>query len=213
MRWKSAYLSAMLILGGCAAAAAGPIADAGQRAEQLHGEGKTVEALDALNQAIDAIWVDAPLAFRRVTLVEDAEGAAVERADRTFRPDEKLSVQVEPIGFGYGDAGGVTRIGFKGDLAIENATGQILTEARDLFDVSVESAPKRREFGMTLSFPVPYIRPGEYVARFTIRDQNSPKTGSFEVPFTVAPPAPPVNEAPPAQAEAPNPAEPGQTTP
>jgi hypothetical protein len=42
---------------------------------------------------------------------------------------------------------------------------------------------------MTLSFQVPYVRPGDYIARFTIRDQNSAKTGSFDVPFTVAAPA------------------------
>ena len=31
-----------------------------------------------------------------------------------------------------------------------------------------------------------FLRPGEYKAAFTVRDQNSDKTGTFEVPFTVA---------------------------
>ena len=43
---------------------------------------------------------------------------------------------------------------------------------------------------MTLAFGVPYLRPGDYVGHFTVRDQNSDKTGTFDLPFTVAAPAP-----------------------
>lgn len=190
MTFRAACLSAILVACGASYAAAGPVVDAAARAEALQAEGKTVEALDALNEAVDSIWTQGPLAFRKVVLVESTapSGAYVERTDRTFRPDDKLVVHVEPVGYGYGGSGSGARIGFTGDLALENATGQILTEAKDLFSVSVDSAAGRREFDMTLSFQVPYVRPGEYIARFTIRDQNSDKTGSFDVPFTVAAP-------------------------
>ena len=102
--------------------------------------------------------------------------------------DEKLRVYVEPVGYGYGMSAAGAKIGFTTDLAIENTTGQVLSEVKDLFSISADSAPGRREFGMTLSFGVPYLRPGDYKAVFTVRDQNSPKTGSFDVPFTVAAP-------------------------
>jgi hypothetical protein len=39
---------------------------------------------------------------------------------------------------------------------------------------------------MTLTFGVPFLRPGDYKAIFTVHDQNSDKTGTFEVPFTIA---------------------------
>ena len=52
-----------LLLGS--AAAAGPVVDAATEAEALQAEGKTVEALDALNGAIGALWDESPLAFRR----------------------------------------------------------------------------------------------------------------------------------------------------
>jgi hypothetical protein len=48
---------------------------------------------------------------------------------------------------------------------------------------------------MTLSFAVPYIRPGEYKAIFTVRDQNSSKSGEFEVPFTITEPVAGTGEA------------------
>ena len=75
-------------------------------------------------------------------------------------------------------------IAFKADLAIENTTGQVLGEAKDVFSISTPSAPDRREFSMTLSFGAPFLRPGEYKALFTVHDQNSDKSGTFEVPFT-----------------------------
>ncbi len=38
---------------------------------------------------------------------------------------------------------------------------------------------------MTLSFAVPFLRPGNYTATFTVHDENSDKTGTFEVPFEI----------------------------
>jgi hypothetical protein len=191
MSIRIAQVSALLLLCGTSVAAAGPVVDAAERAEALQAEGKPLEALEALDAAVDLIWNDAPLAFRQVVLVDSAGqlGTHDERADRSFRPDEKLSVYVEPLAFGYGWSSAGAKIGFDADLSIENMTGQVITEAADAFTLSIESAPHRREFGMTLSFAVPYIRPGEYKAIFTVRDQNSSKSGEFEVPFTVAEPA------------------------
>ena len=88
-------------------------------------------------------------------------------------------VYVEPVCLASG-AGNV--MGFAADLAIENTTGQVLGEAKDVFTIATT---KRRDFSTTLSFGVPYLRPGEYKATFTVRDQNSDKTGTFEVPFSI----------------------------
>jgi hypothetical protein len=190
MKFSAACLSALLVLSCSSVAAAGPVADAAQRAEALQAEGKPAEALNALDEALDALWVAAPLSFRKVALVDSVGslGTHVERGNSTFRADEKLRVYVEPVGYGYGMSAAGAKIGFTTDLAIENTTGQVLSEVKDLFSISADSAPGRREFGMTLSFGVPYLRPGEYKAVFTVRDQNSPKTGSFDVPFTVVEP-------------------------
>ena len=42
---------------------------------------------------------------------------------------------------------------------------------------------------MTLSFAVSYLRPGEYKAIVTVHDQNSLKSGSFEIAFNSGRPA------------------------
>ena len=178
-----AAMSALLLT--CAPAWAGPVADAAARAEALQAEGKTIEALDALNEAADAIWEASPLVFRKVALV-DSTGD--ERADPTYKPDEKVTIYVEPVGFGYGQSGDDATIDLDADMAIENATGQVITETKDAFQFSSKTRPNRRDFSLSMSFPAPYIRPGDYKAVITLRDRNSQKTGTFEVPFTVAAP-------------------------
>ena len=136
---------------------------------------------------MDAICQASPLAFRKVVVVDSSGGYGVytEKADKTFKPDEKMKVYVEPVCFGHGGSGVATTIGFNADLAIENTTGQVLGEAKNVFSVSTPSTPEKREFSMTLSFGVPFLRPGDYKAVFTVHDQNSDKSGMFEVPFAI----------------------------
>lgn len=188
MKFKAASLSALLVIGSATMATAGPAVDAATRAEALVVEGKTAEALDALSAAMDAICSASPLAFGKVVVVDSSGGYGVysERSDKTFKPDEKMMVYVEPVCFGHGGAGASSTIGFTADLAIENTTGQVLGEAKDVFSLSTPSTPEKREFSMTLSFGVPFLRPGDYKAIFTVRDQNSDKSGTFEVPFAIA---------------------------
>jgi hypothetical protein len=187
MNLRAACLSALLVVAGSSLAAAGPIADAAERAEALQAEGKTVEALDALDAAVAAVWEASPLVFRNVTVVTSSAGfgAYEERPDATFEPDEKLTVYVEPIGFGYKGEAGEATVDFSADLALQNATGQVLNESENVFTLSSPTRAGKREFAMTLSFAVPFLRPGEYKAVFTVHDQNSDKSGSFEVPFSV----------------------------
>ena len=184
MHFKSAACATVLVLSWCSMTTAGPVADAAAEAEALHADGKIVEALNALEKAVDAVWTDGPLAFRTVAIVDSAAsfGLYQERADTTFEPDQKLTVYVEPVGFGYGS----DSVGFTADLTLENATGQVLNETADVFDIDTQFGEGRREFYMTLAFDVPFLRPGEYKATLTVHDRNSDKSGSFEVPFSVA---------------------------
>jgi hypothetical protein len=185
MKVRVAGLAALLLMCGASLAMAGPAVDAATQAESLLAEGKVSDALEALTGALDALCTASPLTFRKTVIVDSSSGYGVyaARADNTFKPDEKMMIYVEPACFGHADDGA---IGFRADLAIENMTGQVLGEAKDVFSLSTPSAPDRREFSMNLSFGVPYLRPGDYKAVFTVHDQNSNKSGTFEVPFAIA---------------------------
>lgn len=186
MKLWAAAVSATLAVSCSSLALAGPAVDAATRAEALQGEGKTIEALDALEQALDAIWTQSPLAFRTVRLVEAAGPNPVDRANAAFNPGEPLVVYLEPVGYGYRAAGDQNGIDLGIGLAIENATGQVLSEAPDLFSFTREVAGKRRDIGLTVAFKVPALYPADYKAIFTVRDRNSDKSGTLEMPFTIA---------------------------
>jgi hypothetical protein len=188
MRIRAACLTAVFLFSGHMAASAGPVVDAATRAETLQAEGDFAGAIAALYEAIDLVWEEAPLSFGTVAVVESSEGYGVyaERDGAVFEPDERMMVYVEPLGFGYGGSGAESTIDFTADLAIKNASGQVLGENQDVFSLSSgPRMPNKREFSMTLSFGVPFLRPGDYAAVFTVHDPNSGKSGTFEVPFEI----------------------------
>ena len=199
MRRAAAILSTLGGIAVSSLASAGPLVDAATRAEALEAQGNTVEALAALEEAMDALWADAPLGFRAVELVETAgDGERTVRTDRSFEPDETMTVYVEPVGYAFGTPGADDSVAFTVGLVIENATGQILVDSPAAFNVASARARDNRAFGMTLSVPVPFIRPGDYTALFNVDDQNSDKTAEFEVPFTVVLPGSGAEDAEPA---------------
>jgi len=183
-------LLALALAAAASPAGAGPIAEAGARAEAASAAGRTVEALDALEAAIDEVWRASPLAFRTVQLVEEAQAYGrftPVPPGREYQPGDIVKVYVEPVGFGYGEANGERLVRLNADLAIRNARGQVLAEGRDVFRIETRLPAAQRQFFMTLSFAAPELRGGDYTAAFTVRDANSDKTGSFEVPFRIAP--------------------------
>lgn len=187
MRFAAAVLLGLFFVVGASSGRAGPVAEAGARAEALAGEDKALAALKALDEAADYVWTAAPLAFRTALPVTRASGFGLYQAhpDARYRVGETVTVYVEPVGFLYGRSGAFHTIRLAADLAIQNGSGQVIAEARDLFDVAVQSRHKNREFNLSLSFVLPELKPGDYVGTFTVRDRNSAKSGSFDIAFTV----------------------------
>ncbi len=163
------------------------ISAAAAEAERLAAAGEHMRALEALDAATDALWSRAPLGFRTALFVSEASGFGVytRRESTAFRAGEAVTVYVEPVGFSYGKSGAFNTIILGAGLAIRNSTGQVIAEAEELFDVSLQSRARNREFNMSLSFTMPDLIPGDYAAIFTVRDRNSAKTARFELPFAI----------------------------
>jgi hypothetical protein len=171
---------------GAAGARASPIVEAAIEAERLLEAGESLDALERLDDAVGIVWQASPLLFPMPVIVEGAEGYGIytPRTNAGIRPGEPLRVYVEPIGYGYGGET-ETHIGLDVDLAIEHVGGLVLAEAHDLFDVTVASRNRIREFHIVLSFTMPELQAGNYRAVFTVRDRHSDKSGEFSVDFTI----------------------------
>ncbi|WP_026381330.1 hypothetical protein [Afifella pfennigii] len=178
-------------------AAEGKLETAGKKAEAALAAGETVRALQALEGAVDTVWQEGPLAFRKALAVKSAVGFGdyQPQNEAVYRPGEAMQVYVEPVGFAYARQEGKHRVRMHADLAISNPTGQVIVEGEDMFVVDTALAMPRREFNLVLSYKMPELSPGTYTAEFTLRDDNSGKSGSFSVPFDIAAPEPEAGEA------------------
>jgi hypothetical protein len=192
---RATFFTTVLLSGLLAAgipapsAVAGPIADAGAKADTLMDEGKTVEAIDALDAAMEEIWRRSPLVLRKVLLVNESHGFGIyqPRDSDIFHPGEKLRVYVEPVGYAYGkNAIGGLEIAFDTDLTIRSDRGKQLFYRPDLFRVALPVRYHNREFNLSLTLTLTGLPPGKYVGAFHLKDRHSDKAADFELPFEIA---------------------------
>jgi hypothetical protein len=169
----------------------GPLADLGAQADQRVEAGDVVGALSVAADSYAQIWDASPdIGIRDTLLVaEPASGFGLynPRADNKFKPGEPVFVYAEPFGFGYGTPGeGLYSIGFAVDLRVISDRGEVMAEVSDIASLDLTSRYRNREFQANLTYTLNGIPPGIYVLETTLRDKNSPKTGTFqtEVEFT-----------------------------
>lgn len=170
-------------------APAGDLVDGAARAEQLLAEGKPVEALAAVEASFNAVWDKAPLGFSEALFVSRPPagfGIYEARATPVFRPGEDMLVYAEPYGYGYGRAGDQFEIAFDADFELRTSKGQILHSQDGFATLDMASRRRNKEFQVFITYSFQGLKPGDYVLVTTLRDRNSDKKGSFELPFAVA---------------------------
>jgi hypothetical protein len=168
---------------------AGPVADDALRAEQFLAQGKTVEALALLESAFNAVWDSVPLGFSEAVFVTGRPsgfGIFETRANAVFKSGEPMMVYAEPYGYGYGDLDGQFTIKLTADYQLKNATGAVLTAQDNFASMSMVSHRRNKEFQLFITYKIDGLPVGDYVLVTTIRDQNSTKSGGFELPFTIS---------------------------
>jgi hypothetical protein len=172
------------------AASAGEIVDRAAEAEKLAGSGMYMEALDSLAAAQAKVWEQAPLTVRRAVFVaSDPGGFGIYdvRENSVFKPGETLIVYAEPVGFGYKEDGSINVIDIAVDVELKNKEGVSIGAKQDFGRFTLRSRVKNREFMAKLSYDFTGIEPGEYEVFTTLRDATTGKSGTFSLPFTVAP--------------------------
>lgn len=184
-------LVAFALLGSSVQAA--EMADRAAEAEQLLGEGKPVQALAAIEAAFNSAWDKAPLGFSEALFVNAKPagfGIYDVRGSAEFKPGEDMLVYAEPFGYGYGSAEDKFLIGFEADFELRTARGQILHSQENFAELAMTTRRRNKEFQVFITYNFQGLRAGDYVLVTRLRDQHSDKTGSFELPFTIAAVAP-----------------------
>lgn len=139
--------------------------------------------------AYEAAWLELPITFRKVVLVNKASGFGLyeQRKDAVFKGNEPIVVYAEPIGYAWKDNGdGTFAFGFNIDLLVKTPEGKIVAGQENFQKFELTSRAKNKEFIVTLTLNFTGAPPGDYVIEYTTRDVASSKTGKMSIPITIA---------------------------
>lgn len=190
--YRLAVLTAAVLTATAPALVAGPIADKASEVEAAIAAGDSASAWTAVGALSDEAWNAAPqIGFTDVSLATESSvgyGIYNPRPDNKFTSGSKVIIYSEPWGYGYGSPGeGLNSINFAVDLEVLTEAGETLGSLKDIAKIDFVSRRKMRELNATVFFDVGGISPGKFLLKVTMRDMNSAKTGTFDVPIEIIP--------------------------
>ena len=171
-----------------AVATAGPAADKVAAAEALLKQpDAAIDALKAFDDAIDAFWMTMPLTFRAVTFADSvtAYGQYVPRKEAVFHPGEQVQVYVALAGYGFRPINTGYRVDFSVAIQIRTPSGSVLARADDFGQLTRDASVESHEFAAGLPVTLPYLKPGDYILRLALRDNQNGKLAGADLPITV----------------------------
>jgi len=159
-----------------------------RRAQEAAAAGRSVEALDALDEAAIAISEKMPLTIRRATFVaEEPQGYGVfnPRDSTSFEIGQPLLVYAELAGQGWRRSGDIFRTDLVLDFELRRADGQSLVAQQAFNTIATASRRRNREFFLYMTYSFSGLEPGDYVVRTTVRDRAGNKQTAFDLTFSV----------------------------
>jgi len=158
-------------------------------AEALAAQGKFVEALDAMRDAVILLWEKVPLGFRHALWLSGAPGGwgmYTPRPSVSFAAGEDMIAYAEPVGFGWRRTeDGLWLMDWSADVVIKAKDGSELKRVTDFQHLTVASHERNQEVFASFTYSFSGIPPGDYVVDTILRDKVSGKSGTFSLPFTV----------------------------
>ena len=182
--FAGACLSAMLI----PSALAGPAADKAAESEKLLAAGKPVQAYQAINEAVDAIWDKMPLTIGKALFVIGTPagyGSYNPRENARFGPKDKMVIYVEPLGFGHRLVNGIYEIDLTAGLVIKDASGKVVAKRDSFGEFKTRSRKKNREFFLKLTISLTGAPKGDYTLVVPVKDNVKGGQAQFSLPFTL----------------------------
>lgn len=159
-----------------------------ERAREAAAGGRSIEALDALDDAAALISERMPLTIRRATFVaEEPQGYGVfnPRDSTVFEAGQPLLIYAELAGQGWRRSGDIFRTDLVLDFELRRADGEPLVAQQAFNTIATASRRRNREFFLYVTYGFTGIEPGAYVVRTLVRDRAGNKQSSFDLAFQV----------------------------
>lgn len=185
----------VVLLGACWSLVLSPPAQAADigsllsRAGAAEKSGNHAAAIEALEQALEQVRLDAPLTIKPFLLVMQPAkfyGDYTPRGNAVFRGGEAQQFYMEPKNLVYPrTAAGMYEPTFEVDLQILMADGKVIVDKEKFGSFRLPAKSPVQDIFLNLKVTLSGAPPGEYRARFVVRDKNSKKTATITQPFTL----------------------------
>jgi hypothetical protein len=176
---------------GTPAAHAGPAADQVAHAETqlLPAPGDPAAALQSFEQATDTFWKGLPLTFRTAVFASSITGFGqyAARPNTVFRPGEQSHVYLALAGYAFRPISSGFRIEFNSGVKIMTTSGGVIARNDDFAELIWERSAESHEFYADFPIPLPDLKPGSYTIELTVRDVQSGKMATVDLPFSIMP--------------------------
>src|SRR5262245_57641403 len=170
---------------------AGVAADKAAAAEALIQQaGKAKDALQAFDEAIDAFCKTLPLTLREVAFADSVIGYrqyAPRAGGAAFHPGDDVLVYVALAGYAFRRTSTGYRVDLSTAVQIRSAAGMVIARNDDLGQLTQDMMLEKHDLAAAVPVTLPYLKPGSYVLRVAIRDNQNGKLGAADLPFTVVP--------------------------
>ncbi|MCP8895468.1 hypothetical protein KYK29_11080 [Shinella daejeonensis] len=189
-RFRFAMLVAAALAIACPAAA-GPLAEAAQKAEEQAAAGDTVGAHETIRKAFDAFAATLPFSIGKAVFVAtppEGYGMYEERPDNRFRNSEPIISYVEPVGLTWKPAGDdKLEAQFTVDLELLDGKGALLAEHKAFGSFDFRGSVRNQEVFARLTLNLTNPPAGDYLLRYRFRDAASGAVALAEQPFSIVP--------------------------
>ena len=181
-------IAAVLVLGLCGIAIAGPLQDKADEAEAALNEGKGGEAVTLMREALFRVWKEAPMALPTATFVTapaDGFGIYTARDGNVFAVGEPLLIYLEPIGFDWKQQESLYTSLLTVDFDLTSPDGNVLAGQKGFGRFDFKSHVPNTEYMANLTLNVSGAPAGEYVLVLTVNDENGGGSAKVDMPFSI----------------------------
>jgi hypothetical protein len=167
---------------------AGSITDAAAEAESLADEGKALDAILAMDVAVQKLWDKVEFNFIDVLFVEkppEGYGIYEPRANHKYKSGDDMILYMELVGYKYVRDGIFFKAELKADMQVKDSNGKVLGAREDFVTLNMRSRVPAREFFGVITYNFDPIGAGDYVLTTKLKDQFGTNWVSVDKKFTI----------------------------
>jgi hypothetical protein len=189
---RMTVMAAGLTLAAAGPGFSGPLLDAAVKAEQMASSGDAAGARDTMRTAMIAFSASLPFSVGKAAFVTGEPkgyGMYEPRPTSAFRPGEKISSYIEPVGLTWTPVSGkpdLTEARFTADFELFDAGGAVIGGTKAFGSFQFTAMQPRQEVFAVVGLDMSNVPLGTYVLRYHFNDANGRKAASVDMPFSIS---------------------------